>query len=231
MKKSATTRSSKKLDTAINVIGGIRDINVIFETIKLYSENVMSNNNMHRQKHLLSIRTENSRTRIGNEIEKIFMTFSNKDHEELFVRATTIAAPFHDKALFLVWQMALNNELFREITTHVFAKTYYSGRATISKDDVTAYLKEFLLREASPEISWSEITIKTLSTKYLNLMSKLGFLCSGRTKSFKHIRPSSEAQVLFLYFAKLVTPDSSNILSNELLPISFVPNADAFVRH
>ena len=57
-------------------------------------------------------------------------------------------------------------------------------------------------------------------------MSKLEFLSPERVKSFKHISPSSEAQVLFLYFAKLLSPSASNILTNELLPISFVPSED-----
>ncbi len=57
-------------------------------------------------------------------------------------------------------------------------------------------------------------------------MSKLGFVSSGRIKTFSHIRPSSEAQVVFLYFAKLYSPNASNILNNELLPIRFIPSDD-----
>lgn len=57
-------------------------------------------------------------------------------------------------------------------------------------------------------------------------MSKLGFVSSGRIKTFIHVRPSSEAQVVFLYFAKLYSPNASNILTNELLPISFIPSED-----
>ena len=150
----------------------------------------------------------------------------NMDHQHLIQGIFSERVPLQDKQLVLVWQFALNNRLFREITSRVFVKTYYSGRASISKNDITAYLKEFLMQNESLQISWSEITINTLSTKYLNLMSKLGFLSPGRVKSFNHIRPSSEAQVLFLYFAKIFSPRGSNILNNELLPISFIPLDD-----
>ena len=53
-------------------------------------------------------------------------------------------------------------------------------------------------------------------------MSKLGFLSTGRIKSFQNIRPSSEVQIIFLYFAKIYDFNNSDILSNELLPISFI---------
>src|SRR5690606_33089073 len=132
----------------------------------------------------------------------------------------------HDKELILVWQFALNNRLFREITSNVFVKIYLSGRVSITKDDITAYLKEFLLLNRTLQLNWSESTVNTLSSKYLNLMSKLGFLSSGRVKSFINVRPSSEAQVLFLYFAQLLPASSSNILVNELLPLSFIPQED-----
>ena len=49
-------------------------------------------------------------------------------------------------------------------------------------------------------------------------------------KSFRHIRPSSEAQVLFLYFAKLFAPNMGNILINEFLPLSFIPQEDILER-
>lgn len=213
-------------DTAINVIGGIRDISVIFWAINKHLTQIDTFKEQIFTRNEFNLRTEKSRIRVEREVRKVFLQFNSEEHHDLFQGIFTDRVPLQDKALILVWQFALNNRLFREISSRVFAKTYYSGRASISKDDIIAYLKEFLLQNESLGISWSENTINTLSTKYLNLMSKLGFLSSGRVKSFKHIRPSSEAQVLFLYFAKLFSPSASNILTNELLPISFVPSED-----
>lgn len=86
------------------------------------------------------------------------------------------------------------------------------------------------MQNESLNLKWSEITINTLSTKYLNLMSKLGFLSTGRIKSFNNIRPSSEAQVLFLYFAKLSSVKTNDILTNELILISFTHPEDILDR-
>jgi hypothetical protein len=213
-------------DTAINVIGGLRDCSVIFKAINSHFSQSDSLSELVNKRNEFNLRTEKSRIRIEAEIRKVFLRFVSDDHEILVKKLVHSSAPQQDKELVLVWQSALNNRLFRDITSKVFIKTYYSGRATISKDDVTAYLKEFLRLNKTLRISWSENTINTLATKYLNLMSKLSFLSPNRVKSFKHIRPSSEAQVLFLYFAKLFSPNSSNILTNELLPISYIPSDD-----
>jgi hypothetical protein len=213
-------------DTAINIIGGLRDCSVIIKAIDSHFSQSDSLKELIYNRNEFNLRTEKSRARIEREVRKSFLQFKNKDHQELIQGIFRESVPLHDKELVLVWQFALNNRLFREITSNVFVKTYYSGRASISKDDISAYLKEFLLQNESLRISWSEITINTLSTKYLNLMGKLGFLSTGRVKTFKHIRPSSEAQVLFLYFAKIYSSSASNILTNELLPISFIPSED-----
>ena len=213
-------------DTAINVIGGLRDCSVIFKAINSHFSETDSLEELVNRRNEFNLRTERSRIRIGREIRNSFLQFKNKEHQDLIQAIFTEQVPIQDKELVLIWQFALNNRLFREISTLAFAKTYYSGRASITKDDIIAYLKEFLHRNDSLQINWSEKTIITLSTKYLNLLSKLGFVSPGRLKLFEHIRPSSEAQVLFLYFARLFSPSASNILTNEMLPISFISPHD-----
>jgi len=213
-------------NTAINVIGGLRDYNAILMAIDSHFSQSDSLKELVNQRNEFNLRTEKSRTRIEREVRNAFLQFENEEHQELIQGIFSERVPLKDKELVLVWHFAMNNRLFRDITSRVFVKIYYSGRASISKEDITAYLKEFLQQNQSLQISWSEKTINTLSTKYLNLMSKLGFLSTGRVKSFNPIRPSSEAQVLFLYFAKVFSPSASNILTNELLPISFIPLED-----
>jgi len=226
VKSFKNTTEYEVYDTAINVIGGLRDCSVIFRAFDAHFSQTDSYKELMNQRNEFNLRTEKSRTRIEREVSKEFLHFKNEEHQSLIQGIFSERVPLRDKELALLWQFALNNRLFREITSRVFVKTYYSGRASISKDDIIAYLKEFLRQNESIPISWSENTINTLSTKYLNLMSKLGLLSPGRIKSFNHIRPSSEAQVLFLYFAKLFSTGPVNILTNELLPICFIPLED-----
>lgn len=165
-------------NTAINVIGGLKDCSVIFKAIDSHFSHSDSLKVLVNQRNEFNLRTERSRTRIEREVRKVFLQFRNEEHQDLIQEIFTERVPLKDKELVLIWQFALNNRLFREISSRVFAKTYYSGRASISKDDITAYLKDFLSQNKSQQINWSENTINTLSTKYLNLMSKLGFLSS-----------------------------------------------------
>jgi hypothetical protein len=213
-------------NTAINVIGGLKDCSVIFKAIQSYFNTSVSVKEFIYQNNEFHLRTERSRTRIEQEVRRTLLHFHSEEHRELIQEIFTDRVPLHDKNLALMWQFALNNRLFREISTRVFVKIYLSGRVNITKNDIIAYLKEFLHKNESAGIYWSESTINTLSTKYLNLMSKLGFLNSGRNKTFKHINPSLEAQVLFLYFATLFLPNVSNILENDFLPLNFIPLTD-----
>lgn len=230
VKKTMIIANKDAYDTAINVIGGLRDLSVIFRAYDAHFSKIDTNEALINKRNEFNLRTEQSRKRILRELKRAFLNFENEEHQSLVQGIFSERVPMKDKEFALFWQFAFNNRLFREISLRVFVRTYYSGRASISKDDIIAYLKEFLQNNEALQIEWSENTINTLSTKYLNLMSKLGFLSSGRIKSFKHIRPSSEALVLFLYFAKLHSPSSSNILTNALLPLCFITSKDIHER-
>lgn len=217
-------------NTAINVIGSLRDSGIIIKAISSYFDQGDSTEELFKQRNEYNLRTEKSRERFEIGIRKSFLQFINEDHQDLIQNIFTEKVPLRDKEIALFWQFVLSNRLFREISSGVFAKLYSTGRTVIAKDDITAYLKEFILSKESMQASWSESTTNTISTKYLNFMSKIGFVSSGKTKSFQHIRPSNEAQVLFLYFAQLFAPTNKNILVNELLPVSFTPSEEIVER-
>jgi hypothetical protein len=226
MKVSKYTTEPGDYDTTINVIGGLRDCGVILKAIESHFSQTDSFSELVKQRNEFNLRTERSRTRVERAVRKAFLQFKNQDHQDLIQCVFNDRVPLPDKELALIWQFAMSNRLFRHISLNVFSRVYCSGRASISKDDIIAYLKDFLSQDHGSNIKWSQTTINTLSTKYLNLMTKLNFLSSGRIKSFKHIKPSSEAQVLFLYFVKSTNRHSDNILINELLPLLFTPAED-----
>jgi len=213
-------------DTTINVIGGLKDCDVIYKAIDAYFSEDDSVKDLMSDRNEFNLRTEKSRTRIERAINQTFLRFINQDHKDLIEGVFRHNASLPERRLILFWQFALNNQLFREISCRVFIKTYFSGRTTISKDDIIAYLKEFLRQNKQLDLSWSESTINTLSTKYLNFMTKLNFLEGGRKKSFCHIKMSTESLVLFLYFAQLYDNQNNNILENDILPLSFVASED-----
>ena len=226
MEESIGTTSPDSYDTTINVIGGLRDCNVIYKAIDAYFSQEDSISDLMSERNEFNLRTERSRTRIERAVRRAFLQFNSPEHRDFIRDIFESNMPLQERELILFWQFALNNRLFREISTEVYSKAYFSGRAGLSKDDIIAYLKEFLSRNSDLNLSWSESTINTLSTKYLNLMTKLNFLSGRRIKSFRHINPTVEALILFLYFAKLYDPRVNNILKNDMLPLSFVSPED-----
>ena len=217
-------------DTTINIIGGLRDIGVIYKAIESYFDKEDSLYDLISGRNELNLRTERSRERIERAIRRGFLTFKSEEHEELFHNYFIREESLPDRELVLFWQFSLSNRLFREISTNVFINAYFSGRTTLSKDDILAYLKEFLSQNKQLNLQWSEKTIDTLSSKYLNLMSKLNFLEGARKKTFRHIWVADESLVLFLYFARLQNFNNRDILENEFLPLSFVPPEDILDR-
>jgi hypothetical protein len=213
-------------NTDLNVIGGLKDSNVIETAIKSFFNPEDNFSVLINQRNEFHLRTEKSRTRIEAAIRNSFLVFNSEDHKDLIQSIYNQVSPIIQKDLILFWQFSLCNQLFCNLSLDVFMKNYYSGRVSINKDDTVGYLKEFLLINKSLNLNWSEITIDTLSTKYLYFTTKLNLLDKGRNKSFKHIKVSSESLVLFLYFAQLYDKENKNILTNKLLPLSFVPIED-----
>ena len=177
------------------------------------------------ERNELALRTERSRTRVHNAIKASFLIFKNDDHQALVQNLFTRKDVPANKELILFWQYALSNRLFREISTQVFCKAYFSGRAGLSKEDIVAYLKEFLNQNKPLGLGWSESTVQTLSTKYLNLMTKLNLLEGARIKSFKYV---SRLQRTWCYFS--ILPACRSLITeypeNEMLPLLFIPVED-----
>lgn len=227
--------SSKNSDynTTINVIGGLKDIDYVFKAFDSYFSPEDSFNDLVKERNELNLRTEKSRIRIERGIRQAFLQFKGQEHKDLIQCIIQSNISPQDRELILLWQFALNNRLFREITIQVFSRVYFSGRVSLSKDDIQAYVKDCLSKNSEPGIpgiNWTESTIGTLSGKYLNLMTKLNFLNPGKIRTFRYIKPSSESQILFLYFAKLHQPDVNDIFKNEMLPLLFIPKEDILKR-
>jgi len=217
-------------DVTTIVIGGLKDLNLIFKAIESCFDNNDSVEELISVRNEFNIRSEKSRLRIESAVKQAFLQFKNQDHKNLIQCVFQSDAPLAEKQLVLFWQFVLNNRLFREISSCVFMKMYFSGRSYISKDDVIAYLKDLFNNNDNQNVSWSESTINILAGKYLTLMTKLNFLEGTRTKSFRHIKTSTEALVFFLYIAKIHGPEISNILLNDMLNFSFIAHEDFLDR-
>lgn len=226
------SRMSNDYNTTLKDIAAIKDSSAIFHVVEAYFADESSIDELIITNNVFDIRTEKGRQKVAWAIKNTVLSFIDEDHKELMRAIFTSDRPFQDKKFILLWQLCINNRLIREITSNIFIKTYYSGRAAISKDDIIGYLREMMSVSTSSmkEKNWSEETIYRIAIRYLSLMSKLDFISAGRIKSFNPIRMSQEAQVLFVYFTKVSSPHSTDICSNELLPLIFIQPADLHER-
>ena len=124
-------------DTAINIIGGLKDCGVIFKAIDSYFSQSDSLKALINQRNEFNLRTERSRTRIEQEVRKAFLRFKSNDHRDLIQRIFTERVPLPDKELAVVWQFALTgySESFRLVFLPRFTTQV-----------VPTYLKMTLLR-------------------------------------------------------------------------------------
>ncbi|WMS94479.1 DUF1819 family protein [Pseudoalteromonas sp. HL-AS2] len=226
MKDELEKINTQDYNTAIKDIAGLKDYTLIFNIISAYFFEPNLTGSKITDENEFDIRTSKTRTKVSWAINKSILQFASEEHRELVSKVFHKNIPMQDKKFAFLWHFCLNNRLFREITTQVFTKVYFSGRAQISQDDIIAYLKERILLDGSDMPSWSEDTLYRVATKYLSLMTKFDFVSTGRVKSFNYIRPSAEALVLFLYFSNLFVPSTKNIFDNELLPASFIAKED-----
>jgi hypothetical protein len=218
--------SYEKYDTAINVLGGLESLEIVFNSLN--ASVVVLGNNIPAP--IVNLRTKQSSGRIDRVLKAVVISFRNDQHRELLSSLAKNQVPARDWEMILFWHLALNNPLFRQISTHVLAKGYLSGRGGLRKDDIVGYVKDFLMRNESLKLDWSETTIDRLGSKYLNLMSKLNLISGGRTKSFHPIRLSGEALTIFIYLCKIHQPEQRNILTHELTPLCFISPDDLAAR-
>ena len=213
-------------NTAIKDIAGLKDYSLIFNIINAYFSEPDSTDSMVTTDNEFDIRTSKTRNKVNWAINKSILQFSSSEHQDLVSEVFQERVPLQDKKFAFLWHFCINNRLFKEITLRLFTKVYFSGRAQISQEDIIAYIKDISDKNDPQKPDWSEDTLYRLATKYLSLMTKFDFVSHGRIKSFNHIRPSSEALVLFLYFANLFDPKTKNILENKFLSASFVAKED-----
>ncbi|MGR5538040.1 BrxA family protein [Vibrio campbellii] len=213
------TFDNQAYNTSVKDIAGLADYTVVFDCIVDYFNNLGSAEDL---KQHLDIRTEKTKNKVTWALNKTVLQFLNDDHEAIIRSVYQSDIPVQDKKFVFLWHLCLNNRLIREITVNVFSKVYFSGRAQISQDDIIGYVRSISSKDDPTKPLWSEDTLYRVATKYLSLMTKFDFVTTGRLKSFNLIKPSTEAQILFLYLSRLYCPDKSNMLESELLPISFI---------
>ena len=141
MTENNQQESSNEYNTAIKDIAALKDYTLIFNILAAYFNEPNSIKSLISDENEFDIRTIKSRTKVNWAINKTILQFINDDHRELIRSIFQSEIPPQDKKFAFFWHFCLNNRLFREVSA-VFAKTYLSGRAQISQEDIIGYIKD-----------------------------------------------------------------------------------------
>lgn len=215
MRRIIEGKRNKLYNTQTNVIASIPDFNIILKILKDYSKGLSKQEIKEKLviTNAYGIRTKGSRIRFYTAINSSFLQFKNQNHKDL-MRSIFISDLSNDVHKFIAFfQMAINNDLFSQLTKDVLLELLFKGRLTVDKALFISYLYN-LRNQYNDQINWTDSTIDTIAYKYLTLMKKLGFLKGSVKKEFCHFIPTDEILILTVYLIKSLGNEFPNLLDN-----------------
>ncbi len=209
----AKKNSNSKYDSGVNIMGSVPNYNVMLDYISdTYGITVGSTG-------AFEFRTEKSLRRFIAAIESCILKFKNETHKSMFFDALANKDySIQERLVVLFWQLTYSNRLFSRITAEVFMKAVYSGRITITAEEVTSFLR-YIKETEKGELDWSEDTIKISGSKYLTIMKKLGLADGAIKKTIVHPVITNNLFVYFIRFIQTVSDDKT--LHNPYMIFSF----------
>lgn len=209
----AKKNSNSKYDSGVNIMGSVPNYNVMLDYISdTYGITEGSTG-------AFEFRTEKSLRRFIAAIESCILKFKNETHKSMFFDSLANKDySIQERLVVLFWQLTYSNRLFSRITEEVFMKAVYSGRITITAEEVTSFLR-YIKETEKGELDWSEDTIKISGSKYLTIMKKLGLADGAIKKTIVHPVITNNLFVYFIRFIQTVSDDKT--LHNPYMIFSF----------
>lgn len=211
------------INSDINVLGSLSDFGLIRI---LLNQDKNSIEKTTRQSYS-SIKTIRSFKRFAKAINNTILQFKSPSIEILIRRILDGEGISSDSLLMLFWNASVNNELLDYLNQKVFFPAFFSGRITITKDEIVACLKELAQTELSMQ-KWSASTISTTASKYLTLLKKFNLMEGGSNKTISHNYVRDTTLILFIYWL-LAVETKSNILESKWLQYCFVEK-EVFIK-
>ncbi len=162
-------------------------------------------------------RTLSSKKRYYKAIEEVFLSFDGDSKKRLFNWAMSNPTLEEDAKLrVMALQFYSNDYLFRLLFNECFLPIFKSGRMSIVKHDIIAFLDD-QIRGERIDVQWSRETIDTVSRKYLTVLKKLGFL-DGRLKKTIKDPYIGAAFLIFFHYWLFASNEGNNVFQSEHFP-------------
>ena len=217
----------EKINSDINIIGSIPNFNLIEVALAHFAEGKgrLDLKELLVTHNAFDFRTESARERFLRAVSGSILVFVNDTHRALI--EGLFCAPGHEnlKRRTIFWQLLAGNELFRLISKNVYAKAYFSGRATLAGEEIFAYLKD--LQAGSPKLkTFSDSTLDKIASKYLTILKKLEMVKGVAGKRILNVRLSEQEVLFFVYFCLSVDEAGRDILKNPYQEFFFLEKAE-----
>lgn len=198
------TTSALKISSNINILGGYENLSNL--PAMLAQRDVFANE-----------RTLSSKKRYQKAIEEVFLSFNSVLLKRLFVGAMGTPKLNEDARLrIMALQFYSNDDLFHLLFNTCFLPIFKSGRMSINKHDVIAFLDE-QIRNETIDVEWSRETIDTVSRKYLTVLKKLGFLDGKVKKTIKEPYVGTDFLIFFHHWL-VATEENRNVFQSPFFP-------------
>lgn len=205
------------INSDINILGGMPDYNLIRICIAGEAKDRSSSE---VQLQYTSIKTEKAFKRFQKAIDKSMNTFKTDQLKEMIQSLCYEQDLDETMLLVFFWNMSLNNELFAYLNENIYFPVLYSGRTTLTAEEVSACLKELKYNEAELQ-KWSDSTIDITASKYLTFLKKLGLLDGAIKKKILYKNLTEKQFVIFLYWL-MQAEASTNIADSRWQKYSFM---------
>ena len=206
-------------NTAINPLGSIPDINIIIETIKYFNNtrDITKTEKEFVEGNAFGFDITSSRKRFFSVIKKIFLVEPDKLDNKFFIKTVSQnRLNLYLKRGILYLEVCRKNRLFFDITLKLVYKKYKENRKLITSNEVFDFLISI---EKDTKISkWSESTIKTIATKYISFMKRMGYFEKEKKykSSFSFPRPDEKIISYIVYLLKIAGKSDNEILQSHL---------------
>jgi hypothetical protein len=205
-----------RINSDINVLGSLPDWNLIKVFLSEDMHSIKEKGGIHTY---TAIKTDKSVKRFEKAIKATLILNKKPALEAIIRKAIKYSTTSADTLLLLFWNASMNNELLFHLNDKVFFPAFYSGRVSISKDEVVACIKD--LKQSEGDLKrWSEITIITTASKYLTLLKKFGLMQGSVNKSIVHPHVNDTMFILYVYWIVAIS-DKPNLVFSNWLSYSF----------
>lgn len=201
-----------RINSDINVLGGLSDFGLISVFLKEKTRSIISNE---AHQAYTNIKTVRSIKRFERAINSTLIKFANPNVEVLIRKVYENEGVSGDLLHMLFWNASVNNELLDYLNQNVYFPALFSGRITIKKDEVLACLKELKHTEASMQ-KWTDSTMNTVARKYLYLIRNFNLMEGSRNKTISNHNISDKVLILFIYWITQAEP-KTNLLDSSWL--------------